>query len=79
MEFWAFRSKPRCRIGEELLFLFDDRPVARAVVTAIDPPGISQCEGTGKFFNHWKVFWKNDSFEELEAPEGPLFGGLQRG
>lgn len=24
-------------------------------------------------------FWKQESFEELESPEGPLFGGLHRG
>lgn len=79
MEFWAFRFRPRCQIGEELIFLFDGRPVARAVVAGIEPPRISQCEGTGKFYNHWKVFWTQESFEALELPEGPLFGGLQNG
>jgi len=76
MEFWAFRSRPACKIGEQLIFLFDARPVAKAVVAAIEPPGISCCDGSGNFFNHWKVFWKQESFEELEAPKGPLFGGL---
>jgi len=78
MEFWAFRHKPRCQIGEELLFLFDGRPVAKAVVAGIEPPGISCCDGSRKFFSHWKVFWTPESFEALVAPEGPLFEGLSR-
>lgn len=68
-EFWAFRFKPPCRLGEELIFRFDGQPVARARVLRIETPGLSQCEATGKFRPRWKVFWSLDSFEDLRGIE----------
>jgi len=66
--FWSFKSKPRCKIGDELLFMFDGRPVARARVSGIEPPGIPWREGES--FNQWKVFWHQKSFQALEVPIG---------
>lgn len=64
-EFWSFRFKPPCKVGDELIFRFDKRPVAKAVVAKIEPPGQTACEGTGRFRNGWKVFWTPESFEIL--------------
>ena len=65
MEFWAFRFKPPCRRGDELLFHYEGKVVARAVVHKIEPPGVSECAATAKFKHRWKVFWTQESFEDL--------------
>lgn len=65
MEFWAFRFHPPCKIGDELIFRFDGKPVAKAIVDEIEPPGQSECETTGRFEYRWKVFWTNESFIDL--------------
>lgn len=67
MEFWAFRFKPPCKVGDELIFRFDKKPVARARVHTIEAPGESSCEGTGKFKHRWKVFWTQESFVNLRG------------
>ena len=63
---WAFKSKPRCKIGDELIFMFDGRPVATARVSGIEPPRLPWREG-GK---EWRVFWHQKSFQALELPVG---------
>lgn len=74
IEFWSFRFKPPCRVGERLAFRFDGRVVARAVVSRIESPGESKCDRTGRFGSGWKVFWAPDSFVDLRRsePELPL-------
>lgn len=67
MEFWGFRFPPPCKIGDPLFFRFDGKVVARAVVHRIEDPGQSQCESTGKFESTWKVFWTQESFEDLRS------------
>jgi len=68
-EFWAFRFKPRCEVGEELLFRFDGKPVAKAVCAKIEPPGVSECESTRRFLNRWKVYWSPETFKDLREEE----------
>jgi hypothetical protein len=64
-EFWAFRFRPPCQVGDELIFRFDGQPIARAKVSRIEVPGQSECTGSGLFRNRWKVFWRPESFEDL--------------
>lgn len=64
-EFWSFRFKPPCNIGDELIFKFDGVPVAKATVARVERPGQSSCEATGRFLNGWKVFWKPETFIDL--------------
>ncbi len=66
-EFWSFRFPPPCKVGDPLLFRFDGVAVARAVVARIEKPGQSECEGTGRFGNGWKVFWKPETFCDLRG------------
>ena len=65
IEFWSFRFKPPCNVGDKLVFRFDGVPVARAIVHEIQAPGLSACESTGKFSRGWKVFWLPESFVDL--------------
>ena len=65
-EFWAFRWKPSvAKAGDAVYFLFDGVIVAEAIISRIEKPGESQCEGTGKFKSMWKVYWGADSFKDL--------------
>jgi hypothetical protein len=79
MEFWAFRFKPSCQMGEEIIFRFKGQVIAKAKVAFIEGPGHSRCAGTGNFERHWKVFWHPDTFVDLRqrlltsASPGPLF------
>ena len=68
-EFWAFRFKPPCQPGDELVFRFDGVSVARAVCSVIQPPSVSACDSTGRFGDRWKVFWTPASFEDV--PDTP--------
>ena len=71
-EFWAFRSRPDCKKGDLLEFYFGAKKVAEAKVAMIEAKiamieakGCSKCEHSGKFLNHWKVFWLSESFKDL--------------
>lgn len=67
-EFWAFRFRPPCEVGEILYFRFDKKKiVARAKVAWIEPPGQSKCEHSGEYKNHWKVFWQPESFVDMRT------------
>lgn len=63
-EFWSFRFPPPCKPGDPLVFRFDGRVVARAIVDRIEPPGLSECESSGRFWRGWKVFWRPETFVE---------------
>ncbi len=65
MEFWAFRFKPPVSVGDPLIFKLNNKPIARAICAAIEPPGKSQCDHSGNYLNRWKVFWHNESFVDL--------------
>jgi len=71
MEFWAFRFMPPCKIGDVIEFCFDRQLVARAVVGHIEAPSLSACDSTGRFRHRWKVFWSQESFEDLREPARP--------
>lgn len=64
-EFWSFRFKPPCRVGEELIFRSNKKPIARAIADEIEPPGRSACASTGRFRSGWKVFWRPETFQDL--------------
>lgn len=64
-EFWSFRFRPPCEIGDQLIFKFDKKPVATAIVAKIERPGQSSCDQTGRFKSGWKVYWNQDSFKKL--------------
>jgi len=66
-EFWAFRWPVRAKVGDQILFHMNKKPVAEAVISRIEKPGESECERTGRFKNMWKVFWKPESFKKIEA------------
>lgn len=66
MEFWSFRFKPPCQVGDQLIFRFDGKAVAIAIVAKIEKPGQSSCDQTGRFKSGWKVFWKPESFKKVE-------------
>lgn len=70
MEFWAFRFRPPCKEGDELIFRFDKKPVARAIVYKIEKPGLTTCEHSGRYKNLWKVFWENESFGKIGDVNG---------
>jgi hypothetical protein len=74
-EFWSFRFPPPCREGDTLTFRFDGVVVATAVVSRVEAPGRSRCDGTGRFLQGHKVFWRPDSFRDLrgKVPTGGLF------
>jgi hypothetical protein len=61
-EFWSFRFKPPCKPGDKLIFRFDKKPVAEAIVLRVEKPGMTRCSQTGKFLSGWKVFWSPESF-----------------
>jgi hypothetical protein len=64
-EFWAFRFKPKCKIGDLIIFNFNKKVVATATVLSIQAPDQSECEQTGRFKSRWKVFWHPESFKKL--------------
>lgn len=78
-EFWSFRFPPPCRVGDPLIFKFDGIPVALAVVSRIEKPGQSVCEGTGRFGNGHKVFWSPDSFVDLRGTDKMAALASERG
>jgi len=63
-EFWSFRFRPPCQVGDTLYFRFDGKVVATATVLSIEKPGKSVCEATGRFGRGWKVFWDPKSFRD---------------
>lgn len=65
MEFWAFKEKPNCSIGEKIEFYFGTKLVAEARVARVESPRLSECLTTGKFKEKWKVHWFNNSFKDL--------------
>ena len=66
-EFWAFRFKPKCQIGDKINFHYQKNLVAQAIVNYIEPPGNSECENTARFKNRWKVFWLPETFIDLRG------------
>lgn len=67
MEFWAFRFPPKAKVGDQIIFNIDKKPVATATIALIEAPGQSECEQTGNFRNRWKVYWTQESFKKTAA------------
>lgn len=74
MEFWATRFEPKCKLGDKIEFFFKHgngagedgwRKVAEAVVDHTGPPRESRCEHSGRFWNLWKVFWRQETFKDM--------------
>jgi 2'-5' RNA ligase/8-oxo-dGTP pyrophosphatase MutT (NUDIX family) len=63
-EFWAFKDRPLCLHGEQVVFTFDRYPVAEAVALRVEEPGKTKCDATGLYGDHYKVFWTPASFKE---------------
>jgi hypothetical protein len=42
-EFWALRFPPKCHPGDKIIFKYQGKTVAEAVVDFIEEPGQSQC------------------------------------
>jgi len=65
IEFWTFRFKPECKVGDRIEFFFNGKKVAVAKVAIIEAAGLSKCNHSGKYLNRWKVFWLPESFIDL--------------
>jgi hypothetical protein len=66
-EFWAFRSRPQALKGEKIIFRFDGKPVAEAVVAQVEKPGQSSCSSTGRFEKLWKILWNPTTFVKYKS------------
>jgi len=83
-EFWAFKEKPDVDVGQRIEFRIAGDVVAEATVGRVEEPGESKCDGTGRFKNHWKVYWPPESFKDLrpgaapkkEEPAGSPYAGV---
>lgn len=75
-EFWSFRFAPPCKVGDPLVFRMRGVVVARAVVAAIEGPGVSKCDHSGRFLAGHKVFWDPADFKEDAQGRSLLQSGL---
>lgn len=71
-EFWSFRFPPPCKPGDRLAFRFDGQIMAEAVCDRIEAPGLSECEGTGRFRGGYKVVWNPETFRDLRKDGSAL-------
>jgi GNAT superfamily N-acetyltransferase/RNA:NAD 2'-phosphotransferase (TPT1/KptA family) len=72
-EFWAFKNSPRALIGEQIIFTFDKKPVATAVVSHFEEPGKSKCDSTGRFEDRHKVFWDTKTFRKYKTADASIY------
>lgn len=70
-EFWSFRFPPPCKVGDPLVFKHHGTIIAKAVCAAIEKPGESACEGTGRFKQGYKVFWSPEDFVDMRQEAHP--------
>jgi len=61
--YWAFKNRPRVFVKEKLIFTFDKKPVAEAIVLKIENPG----HGEGEHKSWYKVFWKPSTFKKFKG------------
>lgn len=72
-EFWGLRWKPqKAKVGDPITFHYQKKPVAAAVIHAIEPPGQSACDHSGQFRSVWKIVWLTDTFVDLRTPPSEL-------
>ena len=63
LHYWAFKNRPRAFINERIIFTFDKKPVAQAVVLKIEAPGKQEGE-----YKHWhKVYWNPAHFQKFRG------------
>jgi hypothetical protein len=65
---WSLgRFRPKCEVGNWLLFRFDGKIVARAKVYLILRPGEHNCVAHHglRELKGWKVVWKQTTFQDL--------------
>jgi 8-oxo-dGTP pyrophosphatase MutT (NUDIX family)/GNAT superfamily N-acetyltransferase len=63
LHYWAFKNRPRAFINEKIIFTFDRKPVAQAVVLKIEAPGKQEGE-----YKHWhKVYWNPNHFQKFRG------------
>jgi 8-oxo-dGTP pyrophosphatase MutT (NUDIX family)/GNAT superfamily N-acetyltransferase len=84
LHYWAFKNRPRAFVDERIIFTFNRKPVAQAVVLKVEAPG----NGTGKY-KHWhKVYWHPSHFQKFRAVTaaektagwiGPVYHGSHAG
>lgn len=65
VEFWALRWPIKAKPGDGIEFYYRKQLVAYAVVLRVEPPGISECDRTGKYRNRWKVVWDPATFRDM--------------
>lgn len=58
LEYWAFKNRPRAFNSEPIIFTFDRKPVAQAVVLRVEAPG----KGTGEYKDWHKLYWNPTTF-----------------
>jgi len=71
LEFWAFRSRPPVLMNEKVYFTFDRMPVAETTVLKVEKPGESLCELSGKYEDHWKLYWEPKQFVKYAGTTAP--------
>ena len=68
--YWAFKNRPRVFISEKLVFTFNGKPVAEALVAKVEGPG----KGEGEYQKWHKVYWKPVTFRRFRvAAEDVLY------
>ena len=63
LEYWAFKNRPRVFLDEKLIFTFNKKPMAEAVVVRVEGPG----HGEGEYKHYHKVYWKPTSFKKFRV------------
>jgi 8-oxo-dGTP pyrophosphatase MutT (NUDIX family) len=63
LEYWAFKNRPRAFVSEPIIFTFDRKPVAQAVVLRVEAPGSGEGE-----YKHWhKIYWNPSTFVKYRS------------
>src|SRR5271157_6241403 len=69
LEYWAFKNRPRVFINEQIIFTFDGKPVAEALVVKVEAPG----QGEGEHKDWHKVYWKPSRFRKFRVTAAAEF------
>jgi hypothetical protein len=57
--FYEVEVPPECKLGDELVFRINERPIARAVISRIEK------------FEGYRVFWQTNTFEPIPPRLSP--------
>lgn len=61
---WTLGFEPRCAVGDAVLFRFQSRVVARAVICKVEQRFNRRGEPRG-----WAIVWESSTFEDLRHGE----------